>query len=35
MNIVFLDGHTLHATAENIKTLEACGNLTIYERRLR
>lgn len=32
MNIVFLDGHTLHATAENIKTLEACGNLTIYER---
>lgn len=32
MNIVFLDGHTLHATAENVKTLEACGNLTIYER---
>ena len=32
LNIVFLDGHTLHATPEQIQKLQACGNLTIYDR---
>lgn len=32
LNIVFLDGHTLHATPKQIEKLQACGKLTIYER---
>lgn len=32
LHIVFLDGHTLHATPQQIEELQSCGNLTIFDR---